>query len=90
MEITISIPDELVSAAQLSGLPAEAYVERLLGKIAAASAARSRDREQLRAELAADWDHYQSTGLHLDEDEVDGWLARLQTGENVEPPPLHV
>jgi hypothetical protein len=72
MEITISIPDELVSAAQSSGVPAEAYVERLLGKIAAASAARSRDREQLRAELESDWDHYQSTGLHLDEDEVDG------------------
>jgi predicted transcriptional regulator len=90
MEITISIPDELVSAAQSSGLPAEAYVELLLGRIAAASVARNRDREHLRAELDADWEQYQSTGLHLDEDEVDGWLAQIESGENVDPPALHV
>jgi hypothetical protein len=89
MEITISIPDELVSAAQSSGLPAEAYVERLLGRIASAAAARSRGRDQLRAELETDWEQYQSTGLHLDEDEVDGWLAGLQSGENGDLPPLH-
>jgi predicted transcriptional regulator len=89
MEITISIPDELVSAAQSSGLPAEAYVERLLGRIAANAVARSRGREHLRAELEADWEQYQSTGLHLDEDEVDCWLAGLQDGDNAEPPALH-
>jgi len=89
MEITISIPDELVSAAQSSGLTAETYVERLLGRIAS-SAARNRDREQLRAELEADLEQYRSTGLHLTGDEVDTWLARLEAGENVEPPQLHV
>jgi hypothetical protein len=89
MEITISIPEELVSQAKSSGLAAEAYVEQLLRKIAADSAARSRGRERLRGELVEDWEHYMSTGLHLDEDEVDAWLERMEDGEDVEPPPLH-
>ena len=80
----------LASQAGASGLPIEAYVERLLGKIAAASQTRSRDREHLRTQLLADWEHYQTTGLHLKDDEVDGWLARLEAGEDVEPPVLHV
>jgi hypothetical protein len=41
-------------------------------------------------ELEEDWEHYRSTGLHLDGDEVDVWLARLQAGEFFEPPELHV
>lgn len=89
MEITITIPDVLVSQAASNGLSAEAYVERLLGKIAAASVAQNRDREHLRADLLADWEHYQATGLHLDDNEVDGWLARLENGEDAEPPVLH-
>jgi predicted transcriptional regulator len=90
MEITITIPEVLATQAGAIGLPPEAYVERLLGKIASASLARSRDREDLSSELLADWEHYRSTGLHLDGDEVDAWLAQLEAGENVEPPALHV
>lgn len=89
MEVTISIPDVLVSMARSRGLPAEAYVERLLGEIAAASEAQSRNRDRLRDELQADWEHYQASGLHLDGDEVDGWLARLENGEECDPPELH-
>jgi hypothetical protein len=90
MEITIAIPELLASQAQAKGIPAEAYVEGILGKIADATLARSRDRERLRSELAADWEHYQTTGLHLEEAEVDGWLARLETGVDAELPALHV
>ena len=90
MEITITIPEVLADQAGAIGLPPETYVERLLGKIADASLARSRDREDLSSELLADWEHYRSTGLHLDGDEVDTWLAQLEAGENAEPPALHV
>jgi hypothetical protein len=89
MEITITIPDVLVSQAASNGLPADAYVEQLLGRTAAASVAQNRDREQIRTDLLADWEHYQKTGLHLEDDEVDGWLSRLENGEDVEPPMLH-
>jgi predicted transcriptional regulator len=90
MEITITIPEVLATQAVAIGLPPEAYVERLLSKIADASLARSRDREDLRSELLADWEHYRSTGLHMNGDEVDAWLAQLEAGENVDPPALHV
>jgi len=90
MEITITIPELLASQALAKGLPAEAYVEGILGKIAEATLARSRDRERLRGELAADWESYQTTGLHLEEAEVDDWLARLEAGEVAELPALHV
>jgi hypothetical protein len=90
MEITITIPEVLASKAKSSGLPPDVYVERLLDKLAVASAGRDRDRERLRGTLADDWEHYRATGLHLDEDEVDGWLAQLECGENADPPALHI
>jgi hypothetical protein len=90
MEITITIPEVLASKAKLSGLPPDVFIERLLDRLAAASAGRDSDRERLRGTLAADWEHYRTTGLHLDEDEVDGWLARLEDSENADPPALHI
>lgn len=89
MEITVSVPDVLVSQARANGLPAEAFVEKLLSEIAADSIALSQHREARRDALAADWQHYETTGLHLNEEDVDGWLARLANGEDVEPPALH-
>ena len=53
-------------------------------------ASQALDRERLRGELAADWESYQTTGLHLEEAEVDDWLARLEAGEVAELPALHV
>ncbi|HKF48636.1 MAG TPA: hypothetical protein VKB38_14865 [Terracidiphilus sp.] len=49
-----------------------------------------RDVEKLRQELAADWEHFQSTGLHLDGDEVDAWMAAIERGQNPDLPELHV
>ncbi len=34
--------------------------------------------------------HFDETGLHLTEAEVDRWLSRLERGEEVDPPPCHV
>jgi hypothetical protein len=90
MEITVTIPEVLATQARGSGVSAEAYIERLLHRIALAAEERSRKQEALRNELLADWEHYQATGLHLEVDEVDGWLAQLAAGEDVEPPVLHV
>lgn len=90
MEITITIPEELASRARSRGLAPDAYVEQLLARIAAVSAARTKVRTQLTDELQADWEHYQSTGLHLDDAEVDAWLAGLEEGRETDLPDLHV
>ena len=47
-------------------------------------------RERLRQDAYAAWNHYQTTGLHLTEEEVDAWLCKLENGENVEPPACHI
>ena len=43
------------------------------------------------AEKAAleSWEHYKATGLHLTMVEADAWLAELEGGHDVEPPPCH-
>ena len=35
------------------------------------------------------WKEYQATGLHATREEADAWLARLEAGEDVEPPECH-
>lgn len=47
---------------------------------------REERRETLRQDALAAWGQYQATGLHVTQAEVDAWLARLEAGEDVEPP----
>jgi predicted transcriptional regulator len=46
-------------------------------------------RERLRQDALAAWDAYQATGRHATADEADAWLARLEAGEDSEPPAPH-
>jgi predicted transcriptional regulator len=46
-------------------------------------------REALRQDGIKAWNDYQATGLHATQEESDAWLACLETGEDVEPPPCH-
>jgi predicted transcriptional regulator len=50
---------------------------------------REERREQLRQDALAAWAEYQATGLHITAEEADAWLARLEAGEDAEPPPVH-
>lgn len=36
------------------------------------------------------WEDFQRTGLHLTDDEVGDWIAKLEAGEDVDLPPCHV
>jgi predicted transcriptional regulator len=46
--------------------------------------------EQFCSDALAAWAEYQATGLHATAEEVDAWLARLEAGEDAEPPRCHV
>ena len=35
------------------------------------------------------WRQYRQTGLHLSEEEMDAWLAKLEAGEEEPPPRCH-
>ena len=48
------------------------------------------DREEKQAAFRENalkvWEEYQLTGLHVSHQEADTWLAKLESGEDVEPP----
>jgi len=48
--------------------------------------AREEAREQLRADALAAWAEYEATGRHATGEAVDAWLARLEAGEDADPP----
>jgi len=52
------------------------------------------EREEKREAFLQDgiraWNEYKATGLHLTMEEVDAWLAKLEEGQDVEPPECHV
>jgi predicted transcriptional regulator len=50
---------------------------------------REERREQIRQDALAAWAEYEATGQHVTADEADAWLARLEAGEDAEPPPTH-
>ena len=51
---------------------------------------REEKREAFKRDALRAWDEYQQTGLHLTLDEADAWLAKLEAGEDAEPPKCHV
>lgn len=50
---------------------------------------REEAQEKLRQDALAAWADYQATGLHVTAEEADAWLAKLETGEDAEPPECH-
>ena len=51
---------------------------------------REEKREGVRQDAIAAWDEYQLTGLHVTMGEADAWLAKLEDGQDVEPPSAHL
>ena len=51
--------------------------------------AREEKREAYRQDGICAWKDYQQTGLHVTQEEADAWQAKLQDGQDVEPPDCH-
>jgi predicted transcriptional regulator len=43
----------------------------------------------MRQEALQAWNEYQAKGLHVTAQEADAWLAKLEAGQDVEPPECH-
>lgn len=50
---------------------------------------REEKRESFRQDAIMAWNEYQTTGLHVSSEEADAWLAKLEEGQDVEPPECH-
>lgn len=51
---------------------------------------REEKREKFRQDGIRAWNEYQATGLHVTMKEADEWLAKLEVGQDVEPPECHM
>lgn len=51
---------------------------------------REEKREALRQDAIKAWNEYQASAQHLTMEEADAWLAKLEAGQDVEPPECHV
>ncbi|MDP2784684.1 MAG: ribbon-helix-helix protein, CopG family, partial [Sulfurimicrobium sp.] len=51
---------------------------------------REEKREAFRQDAINAWQEYQETGLHVTGEEVEVWLAKLEAGQDAEPPECHV
>ena len=51
---------------------------------------REEKREAFRQDGMRAWEEYQATGLHVTHAEADAWLAKLEQGQDQEPPACHV
>ena len=51
---------------------------------------REEKREAFRQDATRAWNEYQDTGLHVTQQEADGWLKELEAGQDSEPPECHV
>lgn len=47
---------------------------------------REEKREAFRQDGIRAWNEYQATGLHVTQKEADAWLAKLEAGQDAEPP----
>lgn len=50
---------------------------------------REEKRESFKQDALHTWEEYQRSGLHLTAKEVDNWLAKLEAGQDAEPPACH-
>lgn len=50
---------------------------------------REEKRETFRQDAIRAWTEYQNTGLYVTAEEADAWLAKLESGQEVEPPECH-
>ena len=51
---------------------------------------REEKRNAFRQDAIMAWDEYQAKGSHVTLEEADAWLAKLEAGQDDEPPACHV
>ena len=51
---------------------------------------REEKRESFRQDALRAWETYRMSGLHVTAEEADAWLAKLEQGDDIDPPECHV
>lgn len=86
---TVKLDPELRTRVQRLAQASRRSAHWVMREAIAQYVAREEQREQFRADAEAAWTEYQATGLHSTGEEVDAWLAKLEAGEDADPPECH-
>ncbi|AQH05057.1 CopG family transcriptional regulator (plasmid) [Burkholderia sp. KK1] len=89
MATSIKLDDELKNRVQrLAGLR-DRSAHWIMREAITQYVDREEKREAFKQDAKRAWDTYQATGLHVTHEEADAWLAKLEAGEDAEPPKCH-
>ncbi|SAK88972.1 trifunctional transcriptional regulator/proline dehydrogenase/pyrroline-5-carboxylate dehydrogenase [Caballeronia catudaia] len=89
MATSIKLDDELKNRVQqLAGLR-DRSAHWIMREAITQYVDREEKREAFKQDAKRAWDEYRATGLHVTHEEADAWLAKLEGGEDTEPPECH-
>jgi predicted transcriptional regulator len=86
---TLKLDDDTKARLQRLGQARRRSAHWLMCDAIAQYLEREECREQLRRDALAAWQQYETTGMHVTGAEVHAWLAQLEAGADVPPPPVH-
>jgi len=86
---SLKLDNELKERVQRLALVRRRYAHWVMREAVEQYVTREEQREQLRQDALAAWNHYQTTGLHATAEEADAWLAKLEAGEDAVAPECH-
>ncbi|HCM7206546.1 TPA: CopG family ribbon-helix-helix protein [Salmonella enterica subsp. enterica serovar Typhimurium str. D23580] len=89
MATTIKLDDELKTRVhRLAGLR-DRSAHWIMREAITQYVEREEKREAFKQDAMRAWNDYQANGLHVTHEEADAWLAKLEAGEDAEPPKCH-
>ncbi|WP_407353717.1 CopG family ribbon-helix-helix protein [Luteimonas sp. R10] len=86
---SIKLDDELKGRVQHLAESRRRSAHWIMREAIAQYVEREEKREAFKQDALHAWEEYQRTGLHLTLEEADAWLAKLEAGEDAEPPSCH-
>jgi predicted transcriptional regulator len=86
---SLKLDDEMKSRVQRLAAARRRSAHWLMREAIEQYVEREEIREQSRQSALSTWAEFQATGLHVTAEEADAWLAKLEAGEDADPPACH-
>jgi predicted transcriptional regulator len=86
---SLKLDDEMKSRVQRLAAARRRSAHWLMREAIEQYVEREEVREQSRQSALSTWAEFQATGLHVTAEEADAWLAKLEAGEDADPPACH-
>jgi predicted transcriptional regulator len=89
MATSIKLDDELKNRVQRLAGQRDRSAHWIMREAITQYVEREEKREAFKQDAKRAWNEYQATGRHVTHGEADAWLAKLEAGEDAEPPNCH-